>query len=138
MWRAPTVPRNTDLPSVRPKDFAAGPPGLKMPFVTASSPLAFFHFQRPRTSIGLVAAGHEAAVDVENRAGDPAGLVGEQIGDGVSDVGRGADSSQWMKRRESVKRGVDLVLRDPPLESGGLDGGRCHRADADLVPGKLD
>src|SRR6516165_373287 len=99
---------------------------------------AFFHSQWPRTSIGLVAAGHEAAVDVENRAGDPAGLVGEQIGDGVGDVGGGADSSQWMKRRESVKRGVDLVLRDPPLESGGLDGGRCHRVDADLVPGKLD
>src|SRR6516164_6546139 len=77
------------------------------------------------TSIGLVAAGHEAAVDVENRAGDPAGLVGEQIGDGVGDVGGGADSPQWMKRRESVKRGVDLVLRDEPLESGGLDDGRC-------------
>src|ERR1700722_4406646 len=70
--------------------------------------------------IGLVAPGHEAAVDVENRTGDPAGLVGEQIGDGGGDVGRGADSSQWVKRRESVKRGVDLVLRDPPLESGVL------------------
>src|SRR6516165_5338310 len=126
MWRTPTVPLNTDLPSVRPTDLAGGPPGLKMSFVT------------PRTSIGLVAAGHEAAVDVENRAGDPAGLIGEQIGDGVGDVGGGADSSQWMKRRESVKRGVDLVFRDPPLESGGLDGGRCHRVDADLVPGKLD
>jgi len=38
-------------------------------------------------SIRLVAAGHDAAVDVEDRAGDPAGLVGEQIGDGVGDVG---------------------------------------------------
>src|SRR3984957_1012755 len=45
--------------------------------------------------IGLVAPGHEAAVDVENRAGDPAGLVGEQIGDGVGDVGGCTDSSTW-------------------------------------------
>ena len=33
--------------------------------------------------VRLVAAGHDAAVDVENRAGDPAGVVGEQIRDGV-------------------------------------------------------
>src|SRR6185312_6966791 len=54
------------------------------------------------TSIGLVAPGHDADVDVENRAGDPAGPVGEQIGDGVGDVGGGADSSQRVKRRESL------------------------------------
>ena len=35
---------------------------------------------------GLVAAGHDAAVDVEDRAGDPAGMLGEQKGDGVGDV----------------------------------------------------
>src|SRR4051812_2876826 len=46
--------------------------------------------------------GHDAAVDIENRAGDPAGMVGEQIGDGVGYVSGGADSSQGMKRRECV------------------------------------
>src|SRR5215469_14809913 len=117
MWRTPTVPRNTDLPSVRPTDLAGGPPGLKMSFVTASS-------------IGLVAAGHDAAVDVENRAGDPTGLIRQQIRHGVGHIGGGADSSQGMKRRESIERGVDLVLRDEPLESGGLDDGRYHRVDA--------
>src|SRR3954467_4887484 len=79
--------------------------------------------RRPERCAGSNAAGHDAAVDVENRAGDPAGLVGEQIGDGVGDVGGGADSSQGMKRCEGVKRGVDLVLGDKPLQSGGLDGG---------------
>ena len=68
----------------------------------------------------LVAAGHDPAVDVENRAGNPAGLIGEQIGDGVGDVGRGADSSQGMKRREGVKRRVDLVLGDKPLVEQGF------------------
>src|SRR5262245_54133828 len=37
MWRTPTVPRNMDLPSVRPTDLAGGPPGRKMSFVTAFS-----------------------------------------------------------------------------------------------------
>src|SRR5690242_16896740 len=107
MWRTPTVPLNTDLPSVRPTDLAGGPPGLKMSFVTAISlPQLSLIF---RTYIALVAAGHDASVDIENRAGYPAGPVGEQIGDGVGDVGGRADSSQGMKRRECVERGVDLV-----------------------------
>src|SRR5262249_45570973 len=37
MWRTPTVPRNMDLPSVRPPDLAGGAPGRKMAFVTAFS-----------------------------------------------------------------------------------------------------
>ena len=86
----------------------------------------------------LVAPRHDATVDVEYRAGDPTGLIREQIRDGVGDVGRGADSSQGMERRESIQRRVDLVLRYPPLQSGGLDRGRRHSVDADLVPGKLD
>ena len=52
--------------------------------------------------VGLIAAGHDAAVDVENRAGDPTGVIRQQIRDGVGHVGRGADSSQRMKWRESV------------------------------------
>ena len=72
-------------------------------------------FVSRRYASGLVAAGHDAAVDVENRAGDPAGLFGEQKGDGVGDVGGGADASQGMKRRERRQRGVDLVLGDKPF-----------------------
>lgn len=48
----------------------------------------------------------------------------------------GADSSQWVKRCERIERGVDLVLRDPPLDSWCLDG-RSHRVHADPVLDKL-
>src|ERR1700743_548208 len=82
--------------------------------------------------VGLVAPGHEAAIDVEDCAGDPAGLVGEQVGDGVGNVGGGAHSSQGMKRRECLQGGIDLVLWDERFVQRGLDDRRCHRVDADV------
>src|ERR1700744_1174763 len=65
---------DTDAPSLRARSIVQRATMFR-PVPTSAGP-----------PVGLVAPGHEAAIDVENRAGDPAGLVGEQIGDGVGDV----------------------------------------------------
>src|SRR5215831_9414446 len=49
-----------------------------------------------------VAAGHDAAVDVPDRAGHPAGGRGEQEGDGVGQVTGGADPAQRVEAVEAV------------------------------------
>ena len=74
-----------------------------------------------RYASGLVAAGHDAAINVENRAGDPACLFGEQKGDGVGHVGRRADAAQGMQWRERRQCGVDrnhigTTLEDPFID----------------------
>lgn len=101
MWRTPIVPRNTDLPSVRPRDLADGPPGRKMSSVAPAAagfllcsrdtlllshvcgqlscaPEGFWPARYAQmTLVGLVPAGHDATVDVENCAGYPAGRLGK-------------------------------------------------------------
>src|SRR5215471_7540803 len=48
-----------------------------------------------------VASGHDAAVDVPDRAGHPAGRWGEQEGDGVCQVTCGADPAQRVEAGEA-------------------------------------
>src|SRR6266480_1500414 len=60
----------------------------------------------PRRAGVLVASGHDAAVDVPDRAGDPAGGRGEQEGDGVGQVAGGADPAQRVEAVEAVQRGL--------------------------------
>src|ERR1700749_2431471 len=50
----------------------------------------------------LVASGHDAAVDVPDRAGHPAGGRGEQEGDGVGQVAGGADPAERVEAVEAV------------------------------------
>jgi hypothetical protein len=66
-------------------------------------------------SLTLVAAGHDSAVDVHDVAGHPAGVVREQVYDGVGNVAGGADASEWLERVEAVQRLLDLVFRDKAL-----------------------
>src|SRR6266566_6613689 len=57
----------------------------------------------PRRAGVLVASGHDAAVDVPDGAGDPAGGRGEQEGDGVGQVAGGADPAQRVEAVEAVQ-----------------------------------
>src|SRR4051794_33871593 len=71
-----------------------------------------------------VASGHDAAVDVPDGAGHPAGGGGQQEGDGVGQVTGGADPAERVEAVEAVQRLVELVLGDEPLvQRGGHDGG---------------
>src|SRR5204862_7974766 len=91
-----------------------------------------------RRAVVLVACGHDAAVDVPDGGGDPAGGRGEQEGDGVGQVAGGADPAQRVEAVEAVQGLVELVLGDEPLvQRGGHDGGG-DRVDPDLVRGQLD
>src|SRR5256886_1320017 len=69
----------------------------------------------PRRAGVLVASGHDAAVDVPDRAGDPAGGRGQQEGDGVGQVAGGADPAQRVEAVEAVQGLVEPVLGDGPL-----------------------
>src|SRR5205814_9851369 len=51
-----------------------------------------------------VASGHDAAVDVPDRAGHPAGGRGQQEGDGVGQVTGGADPAERVEAVEAVQR----------------------------------
>src|SRR3954464_9993470 len=90
-----------------------------------------------RIGTGLVPSCHDATVDVENRAGDPAGVLGEQVGDRGGDVLRRAYPAQRVEAVEAGQRGLELVLGDEAFIQRGRDDGRCHGVDPDLVRGKL-
>ncbi len=86
----------------------------------------------------LIASSHDAAVDVEDGAGDPAGVVGEQVDDGRREVLRGADPAEWVKSVEALQRLVDLVRRNEGLVDGRGDDSRCDGVDTDVTVGQLD
>jgi hypothetical protein len=56
----------------------------------------------------------------------------------VGDVGGGSDSSERVKRREGLQRGVDLILRDEAFVEVCLDDSRRYGVDPDLVGGEFD
>jgi hypothetical protein len=60
----------------------------------------------------LVASGHDAAVDVPDGAGDPAGGRGEQEGNGVGQVAGGADPAKRTDAVEAVQGRIELVLEN--------------------------
>ena len=66
----------------------------------------------------LVAAGHDAAVDIPDGAGDPAGGRGEQEGDGVGQVAGGAGPAERVEGVEAVQGRLELVGRDELLVMG--------------------
>jgi hypothetical protein len=86
----------------------------------------------------LIASGHDAAVDVEDGTGDPAGVVGEQVGDRRREVLRGADPAKWVEAVEALQRLVDLVQRNEGLVDGRGDDSRRDGVDADVTVGQLD
>src|SRR6185437_16635565 len=85
----------------------------------------------------LVASGHDAAIDVPDGAGDPAGGRGEQEGDGIGQVAGGADPAERVEAIEAVQRLVQLVGRDEPLVDRGGHDGRSDRVNPDLVRGQF-
>src|SRR5436190_21252548 len=85
-----------------------------------------------------VAPGHDAAVDVPDGAGDPAGGRGQQEGDGVGQVAGGAGPAERVQAVEAVQGLHELVGRYEPLVDRGGDYGRCDRVDPDVVGAELD
>src|SRR5712691_10827697 len=81
----------------------------------------------------LAASGHDAAVDVPDRAGHPAGFRGQQEGDRGCQVARRAHPAQRVEPLEAVQGLFDLVLGNETLTQGRADDGRGDRVDADLV-----
>lgn len=60
------------------------------------------------SSLGVRSTGGAAVVDRDDRAGDEAGGVGQQVGDRVSDLPAAPDATQRVRRR-------DLLLRPSRL-----------------------
>src|SRR6185437_6400337 len=79
-----------------------------------------------------------AAFDVPDGAGDPAGVRGQQEGDGGGDVAGGADTAERVEAVEAVQGVVELVLGDEPLIQRGGDDGGGDRVDPDVVGGQFD
>src|SRR5215469_2586214 len=86
----------------------------------------------------LVAPRHDAAVNVPDGAGDPAGGWRQQEGDGVGQVAGGTDAAERVEAVEAVQGLVELVLRDETLVDRGRDHRWGDRVDPDVVGGQLD
>src|SRR4029453_1904717 len=86
----------------------------------------------------LVASGHDAAVDVPDGAGDPAGGRGEQERDGVRQVAGRTGPAERVQAVEAVQGLVELVVGNEPLVDRGGDDGRGDRVDPDVVRPQLD
>ena len=68
--------------------------------------------QSPNLARQSVSTSHDSAIDVHDVTGHPARAVGEQVHDGIRNVGCGANSPEWLEGVESVQRLLDLVARD--------------------------
>src|SRR5277367_2006007 len=82
----------------------------------------------------LIAAGHNASIDIPDGTRDPRGLFGQQHGNDFRDVFRFSDAADGVEPVETLKNGSNLVLRQETLENWSIHNGGRHRINPNVCP----
>src|ERR1700723_66428 len=89
-------------------------------------------------SRGLLPAGHDAAVDGENDAGDKTRLIGSEEQKRFRRIRRLAIAAERVHRLEGRQHGFHLLGRQERAEDRGLDNRWRYRVHADFERRQLD